>query len=75
MSLAGKVDPDQLSDSVVVYTDTTIAAPLLTAYALARVRPRRLKRLYDQRDALAERLKIDFLAEEERRAREKKNKK
>ncbi len=45
----GKVDPDRLPDSVTCYTDTTIALPILTAYALARHAPRPLKRLYDQR--------------------------
>ena len=32
------------------YTDSTIALPLLTAYALARHAPRPLRRLYDRRD-------------------------
>ncbi|MCE5307209.1 MAG: deoxyhypusine synthase [Acidobacteriales bacterium] len=45
----GKVDPDRLPDAVVCYTDTTIAMPLLTNYALARHKPRKHKRLYDQR--------------------------
>ena len=45
----GKVDPDRLPDAVVCYTDTTIAMPLLTHYALARHKPRKLKRLYDSR--------------------------
>ncbi|HZN02457.1 MAG TPA: deoxyhypusine synthase, partial [Candidatus Polarisedimenticolia bacterium] len=63
----GKVDPDKLTDSVVVYTDSTIAAPLMTAYALARVKPRKAKRLYDVREKLVEKLKVDFLAEHERR--------
>jgi deoxyhypusine synthase len=45
----GKVDPDRLPDAVVCYTDTTIAMPLLTHYALARHKPRKYKRLYDQR--------------------------
>ncbi len=45
----GKVDPDRLPDAVVCYTDTTIAMPLLTSYALARHKPRKSKRLYDQR--------------------------
>jgi deoxyhypusine synthase len=45
----GKVDPDRLPDAVVCYTDTTIAMPILTQYALARHRPRKLRRLYDQR--------------------------
>jgi deoxyhypusine synthase len=68
----GKVDPDTLGDSVVVYTDSTIAAPLMTAYALARVKRRKPRRLYDRREALVEKLKVDFLAEHERRSRKKK---
>jgi deoxyhypusine synthase len=44
----GKVDPTKLPDAVVCYTDTTIAMPLLTHYALAKRKPRKLKRLYDQ---------------------------
>jgi deoxyhypusine synthase len=63
----GKVDPDKLTDSVVVYTDSTIAAPLMTAYALSRVKKRAPKRLYDRREALVEKLKVDFLAEHARR--------
>lgn len=58
----GKVDPEKLAQSVVAYVDTTIAAPLLTAYALARVKPRKLRRLYDCLDAVHDRLKADFLA-------------
>ncbi len=46
----GKVDPDKLPDSVTCYTDSTIALPLLTAYALARHEPRPLRRLYRRRD-------------------------
>jgi deoxyhypusine synthase len=46
----GKVDPDRLPDSVICYTDSTIALPLLTAYSLARREPRPLKRLYDRRE-------------------------
>jgi len=45
----GKVDPDKLPDTVVCYLDNTVAFPILAAYALARRKPRRLKRLYDQR--------------------------
>jgi deoxyhypusine synthase len=44
----GKVDPTKLPDAIVCYTDTTIAMPLLTHYALAKHKPRKLKRLYDQ---------------------------
>jgi len=46
----GKVDPDRLPDAVVCYTDTTIAMPILTHYALAKRKRRKLRRLYDQRD-------------------------
>ena len=46
----GKVDPTKLPDAVVCYTDTTIAMPILTHYALAKHKPRKLKRLYDQRE-------------------------
>lgn len=52
----GKVDPDQLPDAVVVYSDSTIAAPLLAAYALTRHETRPLRRLYDRREAMLERL-------------------
>ena len=50
----GKVDPDQLPDSVVCYVDSTIAVPLMTAYAVGKHPPRTLKRLYDQRDRALE---------------------
>jgi deoxyhypusine synthase len=58
----GKVDPDKLPDSVVCYTDSTIALPLLTAYVTARVKPRKLKRLYDHRDAILDTVKQKYLA-------------
>jgi deoxyhypusine synthase len=46
----GKVDPERLPDAVVCYVDSTVALPLITAYALARHEPRPAKRLYDRRD-------------------------
>jgi deoxyhypusine synthase len=58
----GKIDPTQLPDTVVIYSDTTIAAPLLAAYLLCRHEPRPLKRLYDRRDEMYGRLREDFLA-------------
>jgi deoxyhypusine synthase len=60
----GKIDPEQLPSAVVVYTDTTIALPLLTAYALANREARPLKRLYDRREETLERLRQDYLARE-----------
>jgi deoxyhypusine synthase len=58
----GKVDPDKLPDSVVCYTDSTIALPLLTAYVTARVKPRKLKRLYDRRDAILDTVRSKYLS-------------
>ncbi len=56
----GKVDPNLLPDSVVCYTDTTIAMPLLTAYAMAKHAPREPKRLYPRRRELVADLKASF---------------
>jgi deoxyhypusine synthase len=58
----GKVDPNQLPDAVVAYIDSTVAFPLLTHYALAKRPARKLKRLYDRRDAMMERLKKEYFA-------------
>src|SRR6187455_2950029 len=57
----GKVDPETLPDCVVCYTDSTIALPLLTAYALSRVKPRKGKRLYDRRDAILDKVRVQYL--------------
>jgi len=46
----GKVDPDRLPDAVVCYVDSTVALPIITAYALAQHAPRTPKRLYDRRE-------------------------
>jgi len=56
----GKVDPNRLPDAVVCYTDTTIAMPLLTHYALARHKPRKLRRLYGQRDKMMKALTKEY---------------
>ncbi len=45
----GKVDPDRLPDAVVCYVDSTVALPIITAYALATHDAREPKRLYDRR--------------------------
>ena len=58
----GKVDPEKLPDSVTCYTDSTIALPLLTAYALARHELRPLKRLYDDRESAYAELRDAYLA-------------
>src|SRR5260221_1780353 len=56
----GKVDPTKLPDAIVCYTDTTIAMPILTHYALAKHKPRKLKRLYDQRDKIMKALTKEY---------------
>jgi len=56
----GKIDPDQLDDSVVCYVDSTVALPLLAAYALGTREPRPLKRLYDRREALLATLQREY---------------
>ncbi len=56
----GKVDPDKLPDTVICYTDSTIALPILTAYALANHAPRPLSRLYDQREGLYADLVLEY---------------
>lgn len=57
----GKVDPRKLPDAVVCYADSTIALPLITAYALDHVKPRRPKRLFPDRDRLLDKLRRDYL--------------
>src|SRR5512136_54928 len=56
----GKIDPTKLPDAVVCYTDTTIAMPLLTHYALATHKPRKLRRLYDHRDRMMKALTKEY---------------
>ena len=56
----GKVDPETLPDSVTCYTDSTIALPLLTAYARARHAPRPLRRLYDQLPNLYDTIRLEY---------------
>ena len=58
----GKVDPKALPDTVVCYCDTTIALPIIAAYALGNHAPRPLKRLYDRRGELLDKLKTEHEA-------------
>jgi deoxyhypusine synthase len=50
----GKVDPDRLPDTVVCYLDSTVALPLLCAYAFERAGKRPPRRLYDRLGAMLE---------------------
>jgi deoxyhypusine synthase len=56
----GKVDPDRLPDAVVCYVDSTVALPIITAYALAKHAPREPKRLYDRRDEFMKLLLTEY---------------
>ncbi len=58
----GKVDPEQLPDTVVCYCDSTIALPILAAYVLEKAPKRPLKRLYRQRQRLLEELAAAYRA-------------
>jgi len=60
----GKIDPDQLPGAVVCYVDSTVALPLITAYAFAKREPRKLKRLYDRREEMMSLLKSEYAKSE-----------
>jgi deoxyhypusine synthase len=62
----GKVDPNRLPDTVVAYLDSTVAMPILTSYALSVRRPRPLKRLYNRREELLEKLKTAYIRAKKR---------
>ena len=66
----GKVDPDRLPDAVVCYTDSTIALPLLTAYALGKHKPRTPKRLFKRRQEMLDRLIAEYNESERNEARQ-----
>jgi len=55
----GKVDPQQLPDTVTCYLDSTVALPLLTVYALAARPPRPLRRLMERLPELTRQLEED----------------
>lgn len=42
----GKINPNELRNTIVVYSDITLAAPILFSYAIEKAKPRRQKNLY-----------------------------
>ncbi len=56
----GKVDPDRLPDAVVCYVDSTVALPIITAYALATHDAREPRRLYERRQAFMDLLLSEY---------------
>jgi deoxyhypusine synthase len=63
----GKVDPEQLPDTVTCYVDSTIFLPLLTAYALASHAPRPHRRIMDRMPELMTRLEKAYAARRKKR--------
>ena len=61
----GKIKPDQLNSAVVVYSDSTIALPLITAYAVSKAQPRPRRELFIRREALLQELKEAYAAGKE----------
>src|SRR5438876_7537946 len=56
----GKVDPKQLPDTVTCYLDSTVALPLITAYALATHEPRPQRRLMDRLEEMTRQLEKEY---------------
>lgn len=56
----GKIDPSQLSKTIVCYGDCSVYLPLLTAYLLNAVPAREPKRLWNRRDECLNRLAKDY---------------
>ena len=56
----GKVDPEQLPDTVTCYLDSTVALPLLTVYALAARPPRAPRRLMERLPELMRQLEQEY---------------
>jgi deoxyhypusine synthase len=66
----GKVDPNQLPDTVTCYLDSTVALPLLTVYALSTREPRKPRRLMDRLEELTRQLHAAY---QDRRLKEETN--
>jgi deoxyhypusine synthase len=56
----GKVDPEQLPNTVTCYLDSTVALPLLTAYALVKKPPRKHRRLMERLPGLMAELEKEY---------------
>ena len=55
----GKINPDELPNSVVAYVDSTVALPLMVAYSLSHEK-RAQKRLYEKRIDMLSVLSMDY---------------
>jgi deoxyhypusine synthase len=66
----GKVDPNMLPDTVTCYLDSTVFLPILTAYALATHKPRKLRRLMDRFDELTAAIAKGYAANRKKHRKE-----
>lgn len=69
----GKVDPEQLPDTVTCYLDSTVALPLLAAYALASHAPRPQRRLMDRLETLTQQMQQEYAARQRANAESSKS--
>jgi hypothetical protein len=56
----GKIKPDELKHSVVIYSDSTIALPILFGYVLQSCPRRKSKRLFDKTPGFVQKLKKEL---------------
>ncbi|MBN1283405.1 MAG: deoxyhypusine synthase [Proteobacteria bacterium] len=57
----GKIDPNQLDETVTAYLDVTAAFPMMVAYTIQTTRPKKQKRLYDRGEELRKKLIESYL--------------
>ena len=66
----GKVDPEQLPDTVTCYLDSTVFLPILTAYSLATHEPRTPRRLMDRLDEIMKELEAGYIKNRKKNRKE-----
>ena len=66
----GKVDPNQLPDTVTCYLDSTVFLPILTVYAQAKCAPRKPRRLMDRLADLMTDLEAGYLKNRKKNRKE-----
>ena len=66
----GKVDPNQLPDTLTCYLDSTVFLPILTVYSLANHKPRKLKRLMDGMADITKALEAGYLKNRKKNRKE-----
>ena len=66
----GKVDPNQLPDTVTCYLDSTVFLPILTVYSLASHEPRKPRRLMDRLEDLTKELEAGYIRNRKKNRKE-----